>query len=102
MTEEIKMFGDIVFLSALFSSIPFLTPWQIVKRYHKWWKFSSIAFSSEERSCSHYLYFVCFCSFEEISTTLDVEVDKVLQVLDTKELTLESSKIHTDLINVKC
>ena len=43
-----------------------------------------------------------FDVFVEISTTLDVEVEKVLQVLDTKELTLESSKIHVDLINVKC
>ena len=42
-----------------------------------------------------------FSFFVEISTTLDVEVDKVLQVLDTKELTLESSKMHTNLINVK-
>ena len=43
-----------------------------------------------------------FFSFEEISTTLDVEVDKVLQVLDTKELTLESSKMHAHFINVNC
>ena len=42
-----------------------------------------------------------FYFFVEISTNLDVEVDKVLQVLDTKELTLESSKMHADLINVK-
>ena len=26
----------------------------------------------------------------------------MLQVLDTKELTLESSKMHADLINMKC
>ena len=33
-----------------------------------------------------------FLNFEDMSTVLDVEVDKVLQALDTKELTLESSK----------
>lgn len=43
-----------------------------------------------------------FYFFVEISTNLDVEVDKVLQVLDTKELTLENSKMHADFLNVKC
>lgn len=37
----------------------------------------------------------------KISSTLDLEVDKVLQVLDTKELSLDSSKRNNPLINEK-
>ena len=36
------------------------------------------------------LFFVQF--FKEMSATQDVEVDKVIQVLDTRELALENSK----------
>lgn len=80
-------------MSALFFVCSLFNTVEIVKQYHKVF-LHSFLFRGTFLLSLLILWLHLF--LEEISTTLDVEVDKVLQVLDTKELTLESSKIHTD------
>lgn len=52
------------------------------------------------------LFIYCFHIFSwfyisvEMSTISDVEVDKVIQALDAKELTLESSKTHRCAVDI--